>query len=207
MGYSFLLTIRRHQVLPKTNAVFHQAPWFRHERQEERKEQKKAVQIPEKFIFSQEQVLRRGLRGIARSLRLPWSSHFQGAWPTEHCHENLNPKFKKWPGWCFCYAAWWEQIPLLLQNGKQQSHARGWLLLSQLWPGQRWANEAVITVLTAWHFPAVSPCICMEQPLEHTGTHSPSELKSRHSNKASLSCPWARQLSLEVVPSYGIRCF
>lgn len=56
------------------------------------------------------------------------------------------------------------------QNGKQQNHARGWPLLSQLWPGQRWANQVVITVLTAWHFPAVSPCTCMEQPREHTGT-------------------------------------
>lgn len=57
------------------------------------------------------------------------------------------------------------------------SRAMPRLLLSLLRPGQRWADEVVIILLTAWHFPTVSPCICMEQPLEYTGTDGTSELE------------------------------
>lgn len=69
MGDSFLLAIRRCQVLPKTNTVLCQ-PWVWTQRQEEREEQQQAGPVPEKFTCSQEQVLRRGLGGIARPLRL-----------------------------------------------------------------------------------------------------------------------------------------
>lgn len=190
MGDSFLLTMRRHQVLPKTNAVLHQAPWYRHKGKRKGKNSKRLCIHQKNSHSLRNKCLGEGwgeLPGVSDFLD-PAISKVPG--PLSTVMNTSIPSLKNDLGDVSAMQHGGNRSLHYLQNGKQQSHARGWLLLRQLWPGQGWANEAAVTVLTAWHFPAVSPCTGMEQPLEHTGTHSPSELESRHGNKASLSCPW-----------------
>lgn len=177
MGDSFLLTIRRHQVLPKTNVVLHQAPWYRYKGKMKGKNSKRLCMYQKNSHSLRNECLGDGWGespGLSDFLD-PSISKVQG--PLSTVMNFWIPSLKNDLGDVSAMQHGGSRSLRYLQNGKQQSHARGWLLLSQLWSGQRWANEVAITVLTAWHFPAVNPCICMVQPLEHTGTHGPSGLE------------------------------
>lgn len=206
MGDSFLLTVRRHQVLPKTNAVLHQAPWYRHKGKRKGKNSKRLCIHQKNSHSLRNKCLGEGwgeLPGVSDFLD-PAISKVPG--PLSTVMNTSIPSLKMtWVMFLLCSMVGTDPSTISRMGSSRAMPGdgcswgnyglgRGGLMRLQ---SQRWqlGTSQLWVRVRAWSSPWNS--------LAHTALQSWSAGMAQSLPKL----PLRSQLSLEVVPRYGTRCF